>query len=57
MMSKPKKKLKALTPKLNEKLSQFDNAVRSNVLATSEALNKLNDNTRQLMATEKLSLS
>lgn len=48
------KKLKALTPKLNEKLSQFDNAVRSNVLATSEALNKLNDNTRQLMATGKI---
>lgn len=47
-------KLKALTPKLNEKLSQFDNAVRSNVLATSEALNKLNDNTRQLMATGKI---
>lgn len=48
------KKLKALTPELNEKLSQFDNAVRGNVFATSEALNKLNDNTRKLMATGKI---
>lgn len=48
------KKLKALTPELNEKLSQFDNAVSGNVLATSEVLNKLNGNTRKLMATGKI---
>lgn len=48
------KKLKALTPKLNQKLAQFDDAVSSNVFVTSEALNKLNDNTRKLMATGKI---
>ncbi|VTP76142.1 ATP-binding protein [Proteus vulgaris] len=48
------KKLKALAPELNEKLSQFDNAVSGNVFATSEVLNELNGNTRKLMATGKI---
>ncbi|OAT33242.1 ATP-binding protein [Proteus myxofaciens] len=48
------RKLKALTPELTQKLSQFDDAVRGNVFATSEALNNLNADTRKLMATGKI---
>ena len=48
------KKLKALTPELTQKLTQFDDAVRGNVFATTESLNELNANTRKLMGTGKI---